>query len=267
MRAVAALVVVAEVLGTGCDADGTRGAGAPGGDAAMGAQDSGEAQAADVAADDSAPIEGGTIDAADVSVEHAGTADAAQDAGSGDWHLTVYFTAVESYFSGTPVEVTGCLNVECSAPGDPDNVIGSFPSEFVDTVQAEGTGQVSSGTHSGKFLNWSAEQPGSGYWLDQAPRDAQGSALVAYVSAAAHPSIAYGTTFKVIACGVDSTNADPMDPAACTDLKNGAWVVRDRFEDDTQVRHLDLYIGLQDRADMNTNPHFVDQTGAITTLP
>jgi hypothetical protein len=196
-------------------------------------------------------------------------ADAAPEAGAltPGWHLTTYFSAVESFFAGAPVAVTGCLDVDCSSGGDPDNVLGDFPDDFVDTVQAEGTGRIDSGPSAGRFLNWSAGQPGSGFWLDDAPRDAQGTPLVAYVSAAAHPSYAYGATFSIVDCGVDQTTAQPMNAAACGDFQKATWEVRDRFENDAEVRHVDLYIGLQTEADMNDDPHFVDQVDAVMTLP
>lgn len=163
--------------------------------------------------------------------------------------------------------ITGCLNVDCSAAGDPNNALGTYPSDFVATVEAEGTGKISSGPAAGKFLNWSGSQPGSGYWLDTAARDAQGNALVPYVSAAAHPSYAFGAAFQILGCGVDSATLAPMDAQACADFKAGKWEIRDRFENDNEVKHLDLYIGLQTTADMNNDPHFVDQVQAITTLP
>ena len=150
--------------------------------------------------------------------------------------------------------------------GDPDNALGDYPTDFVDTVVAEGTGQISSGPQAGQYLNWSASQPGSGFWLDTAPRDAQGQPLVEYVSAAAHPSVAFGASFTILACGVDQTTSEPMAPQACDDLKTASWIVRDRFEADDELAHLDLYIGLQTTADMNDDPHFVDQIEAQTTL-
>jgi hypothetical protein len=214
--------------------------------------------------------QGGAGGSAGTGGHAGGEPDAGRDAAAmttTGWHLTTYFSAVESFFTGAPAAVTGCLDVNCSSPGDPDSPLGSYPGDFVDTVQAEGTGKITSGAGAGRFLNWSASQPGSGFWLDDAPRDAQGNALVPYVSAAAHESYPYGAAFTVVDCGVDQTTAEPMDAKACADFQMGKWEVRDRFESNTEVKHLDLYIGLQTTADMNDDPHFVDQVNAATTLP
>ncbi|MCC6523302.1 MAG: hypothetical protein IT373_11615, partial [Polyangiaceae bacterium] len=186
---------------------------------------------------------------------------------TGGWHLTVYFTADELLFAGATTAVTGCLVTTCDAPGDPTNDLGSYPQGFVDTVQAEGTGAIASGAFAGQYLNWSGSVPGSGYWLDTAPRNAEGTALVPYVSAAAHPTVPFGASFALVDCGVDSATSAPMDAAACADLRAGQWEVRDRFEADVDVRRLDLYIGLQTELDMDLDPHFVDQVDAVTTLP
>lgn len=196
-----------------------------------------------------------------------GHAGAPADAGTPGWHITTYFSAVESFFTGAPIDITGCLDVDCASPGDPDSALGTYPSDFVDTVQAEGTGKITSGASAGRFLNWSGSEPGSGFWLDDAPRDAQGNALVAYVSAAAHETYPYGASFTVLDCGVDQTTLEPMDAQACSDFRQAAWQVRDRFESNTEVKHVDLYIGLQTTADMNDDLHFVDQVNAVTTLP
>jgi hypothetical protein len=186
--------------------------------------------------------------------------------GTPGWHLTTYFTALESFYTGAPAAVTGCLDASCTAPGDPGNALGSYPADFVAAVQTEGTGKITSGNEAGQYLNWSGSQPGSGYWLDMAPRDAQGNALMPYVSAAAFDTYPFGDAFAVLDCGVDSTTFMPMDAQACADFQKASWQVRDRFESNTEVKHLDLYLGLQDQADMNNDPHFVDQVNAVTTL-
>lgn len=207
-------------------------------------------------------------DAAVVDASHDAGRDGGTDAGSsGGWHLTTYFSALDSFYGGATAALTGCLNVDCSAGTDPTSALGTYSVDFTVAVQTEGTGKITTGPQAGQYLNWSASQPGSGYWLDTAPRDAQGNALVPYVSAASHPSYAFGANFAVLDCGVDMTAGTPMDPAACADFMAATWQIRDRFEANTEVRHLDLYIGLQTALDMNDDPHFVDQITAVTTLP
>ena len=182
------------------------------------------------------------------------------------WRITTYYTVIESYFSGRPQQVKGCLKIDCSAAGDPNNVLATLPSDFVATVITEGNGKMTSGANAGRYLNWSGSMPGSGFWLDSAARNAQGTALVAFESAAAHPSVSFGTKFKVLQCGVDSENAEQMNDAACAKLKAGNWVVVDRFEANTKKNHIDLYIGEQDRADMENSVLTVDQVNVVTTL-
>jgi hypothetical protein len=172
---------------------------------------------------------------------------------SGGWRLTVYYTAVERFHGGAPQAVFGCPVLACENGSD---YLGTFPHDFVQAVMDEGTGRITSGEHAGAYLNWSI---GVGYWLDADPRDARGQPLVPYVSAAADPGVPFGTPLRVLDCGVDDTtgSAEDVDPAFCDRLKAAEWVVRDRFTAGTVGRHLDLYIGLEDR------PDFVDTSSKV----
>lgn len=105
----------------------------------------------------------------------------------------------------------------------------------------EGTGRITSGTHAGKYLNWSYDV---GYWLDTAPRDAYGNVLVPYISAAADTNVLKaGDEFFVTECGKN------IDAAFCTRVKQARWKIADQFTPGYGGSlHLDLYIGEEDQS-------------------
>ena len=132
-------------------------------------------------------------------------------------------------------------------------------------VESEGTGRITSGPRAGSYLNWSSD---TGYWLDTAPRDAQGGVLVPYASAAADKSIAYGTRFGVVDCGVDDQNAAPTPDAVCGPLRGGPWTVRDRFENPSGAKHVDLYVGEEDTPGFAaTSPRIISTVEATLVFP
>ncbi|WP_250006736.1 hypothetical protein [Actinoplanes sp. M2I2] len=162
---------------------------------------------------------------------------------SDGWEITVYYTAVEEFHDGDPIEVTGCRKLDC-AHGD--DALGRYPEDFVQAVQDEGTGR----TDSGRYLNWSYD---IGFWLDSQPRSSDGRRLVPFVSAAADPDVlAHGTRFTVAACGRQEDGSRP--PAAtCAAVRKASWLVTDEFTPGLGGRrHLDAYIGPE------TGPGFTD---------
>lgn len=140
----------------------------------------------------------------------------------------------------------GCPQLECDG-GDDD--LGTYPSDFVDAVEAEGTGRITSGPHAGHYLNWSHDV---GFWLDTAPRDSHGGRLQPFSSAAADAEVlANGTAFRVTACGRTDDGGDPPD-STCRRIREATWKVVDEFTPGLGgERHVDLYIGEE------TGPSFV----------
>jgi hypothetical protein len=126
--------------------------------------------------------------------------------------------------------------------------LGSYPNDFTRAVKSEGTGRITSGNYAGKYLCWSEH---SGYWIDDIPKNAEGDALVPWVSAAADADVLnYGVVFRVIACGKDDTDGSDIAPAVCERIKSSHWKIMDRFEADLGgKRHIDLYIGEEDQND------------------
>jgi len=152
------------------------------------------------------------------------------------WLVTVYYTAVESLHDDAPVPVTGCAGRGCTGRDEP---LGQYPHGFVSAVRAEGSGRVTSGSHAGKYLNWSYD---IGFWLDEAPRDAHGRSLQPFRSAAAD-QLPDGTNLRLVECGrLDS--GDPVPDGVCAALRAGQWEILDRFTPGYGgQRHIDLYIG------------------------
>lgn len=174
------------------------------------------------------------------------------------WRITIYYTPVLAFYSGPAQNVVGCPGLQC-ANGTAS--LGSFPADFVAAVKTEGTGKIAPG----RYLNWSSN---TGYWLDTLPRDAQGQPLMPYRSAAADPSIPFGTTLRIGSCGADSTTGTPTATAVCTSYSTPTWIVADRFTAGAVGRHVDLYVGDQTSATFTSSPSFIDASGAaISTTP
>jgi hypothetical protein len=177
---------------------------------------------------------------------------------SSAWKITVYYTAVESFHHGKKVRVRGCREMGCRLK----SILGEYPADFVKAVKDEGTGKITSGDHAGKYLCWSRQD---GYWLDTAPRDAQGTSLSPWESAAADSNVmSFGTGFQVVDCGVDDMDGAEINPQTCTQIKNARWKISDRFELGLGGRnHLDLYIGEEDQEDfINKSPKVISAKSA-----
>ena len=162
---------------------------------------------------------------------------------SDGWEISVYFTALEKYYSGPLVDLLGCPVIDCAQGTEH---LGRYPTAFLAAVREEGSGRLNSSGAKPRYLNWSDT---TGYWLDSAPRDARGSVLQPYVSAAADLSIDYVSTIQVQSCGLDVRTNEPVDPSVCDSIRRATWIVRDRFTVGAVGNHIDLYIGEQDRVD------------------
>jgi hypothetical protein len=183
----------------------------------------------------------------------AGTASAA-DPG---WTVTVYYTAVEEHHDGAPTPVTGCPELDC-AGGDDD--LGTYPADFVQAVEDEGTGRITRGPHAGRYLNWSHDV---GFWLDVAPRASDGEPLEPWRTAAADPGVlAAGTSIRVSDCG-DLEEGGAPSPAVCDRLRVPEWVVADEFTPGLGgEHHVDLYVGEETGPDFTTGDLYTTLVGA-----
>jgi len=168
-----------------------------------------------------------------------------------DWELTVYYTPVSTYYGSATQWLPACNRSEPGAGNGGWWVPPSFV-PLTDPDTSEGWGKVG-----GVYVQTS----GSCAHSATAPLDAQDRALIAWRSAAADPSIPFGTTFAVTGCGSDMT--DNQQP--CVGVKTSGWIVSDRGPAVTG-HHVDLYIGDQFQSDMSTAWDWFDSFGASVSL-
>jgi hypothetical protein len=190
----------------------------------------------------------------------APTATKTPTSSTGNWEITVYYTAVESFHKTPLVEVRGCLSIEGA---NCNKFIGNYPRSFKNAVKNEGTGRITSGANAGKYLNWSYD---TGYWLDTAPRGSYGNVLVPWQSSAAD-GVPRGTSFKVLNCGNEGTQ--PTNAQICAQWKAANWVMDDEFTPGLGgVRHVDLYIGEEDIPNFTRDsPKYTTATQATLSIP
>jgi hypothetical protein len=171
------------------------------------------------------------------------------------WEVTVYYTAVAALHSGATQQVTGCPTIDCEK-GRNQRDLGTFPASFVKAVKDEGTGRVTDG----RYLNWSYD---TGYWMDTAPRDTAGRALVPWVSAAADSDVLRtGTRFSVLRCGTASVTA-----AVCAKLKAPTWTIVDEFTPGMGgSKHVDVYVGEETGADFTDSDLYTTLEGATLSV-
>jgi hypothetical protein len=176
------------------------------------------------------------------------------------WRVTVYYTAVEAFHDpATTVDVVGCPVLDCSNGTEP---LGTYPSTFATAVKDEGTGRITSGPSAGRYLNWSH---GEGYWLDEAPRDKAGRPLETLRSAAAD-GVPDGTVVRLLDCG-RAYDGGPVAPRVCSLLRGGRWEILDAFTPGFGGdRHIDLYIGEEDRPGFTRSELYTTLEGATLEL-
>ncbi|GAC1574797.1 MAG: hypothetical protein NVS3B9_6850 [Candidatus Doudnabacteria bacterium] len=172
------------------------------------------------------------------------------------WQLTVYYTPVEDYYGGTPTSVYGCANPYQSNCSD---YLGVHKSDFVNVTKIEGSSKLTSGPYPGKYLSYS---PDRGFGIEDTPRGADGNTVVPFSSAAADPSIAMQTSFKIIDCGREDSGS-LVDPAFCDKIKNSNWKVTDRFALGSVGKHFDLYIGEENSSTFRYSKWIVDTKYAV----
>jgi hypothetical protein len=151
---------------------------------------------------------------------------------SAGWHLTVYYTPVEAYH-GPPLRAI----LDCRGRD-----LGRHSGDFLDHVQTEGFGRAAGPVQGMRYLGWDFDR---GCWYAAStPLGADDRPLRAWASVAAPSAVHFRTGIRVDGCGAD------VDADVCARVRATAWVVDDRFSaDPTDARHLDLYIGEEDRPD------------------
>jgi hypothetical protein len=143
-----------------------------------------------------------------------------------------------------------------------NELLGSFPRDFVQAVEDEGTGRITDGPHRGKYLNWSYD---TGFWLDSDPVDTDGRRLLPYVTSAADSEgLPKRARFQIVRCGREQEDGSAIDVHVCARLKASTWVVLDAFTPGLGGRrHIDLYIGEEDRVRFpDTSPSSITTRGS-----
>jgi hypothetical protein len=175
------------------------------------------------------------------------------------WQVTVYYTAVESFHGDARRGVTGCPKLECQHGNDD---LGSYPKSFVKAVEDEGTGRITSGERAGKYLNWSSD---TGYWLDTAPRNANGGVLEPFRSAAAD-GLAQGSKISLVRCGRTSEGTAVV-PDVCSKLSAATWSITDAFTPGLGGDlHIDLYVGEETGPGFKENPLYTTLEQAVLRI-
>jgi len=137
--------------------------------------------------------------------------------GSRNWTLHLIYTAVEKYYGGVRIRVSGCPASVCTAKRVS---LGTFPATFVDAVKASGSGVISTGRHANKYLDWDASV---GFWLDSAARGYGAPAMKSFASArSTSPLLPLGTPLRISVCG---PSAHRNAIGICTRLRTARWNV------------------------------------------
>lgn len=161
---------------------------------------------------------------------------------TGGWHLTVYYTPVESYHGPPTTSITDC------GGGD----LGRHSSDFLERVKTEGFGRMSAPVRTASYLGWNFDS--HCWFLAGSPVGATDRPLRAWGSVAAPATVALGASVRVDSCGADVAGD------VCVRVRGAAWVVDDRFSADSgEPRHLDLYVGEEDRAGFESqSPYYFE---------
>lgn len=166
------------------------------------------------------------------------------------WHLTVYYTPVEA-FHGAPLKpIADCRGRD----------LGKHSGDFLDHVQTEGFGRAAGPVQGQRYLGWDFDH--NCWFASATPTGADDRPLRAWASMAAPSTVPFRTSVRVEGCGTE------VDAAVCARVTAAPWVVDDRFAaDPNDARHLDLYIGEEDRADFeNESPNYFELHGATVKV-
>lgn len=166
------------------------------------------------------------------------------------WHLTVYYTPVESYHGPPLKSIADCAGA----------ALGQHSADFLDHIQTEGFGRVVAPVHGKRYLGWDFDR--RCWYMAATPLAANNKPLRAWLSTAAPDALAVGTRLRVVGCGSEVADA------VCARVQAAHWTVDDRCSvgcDDP--RHLDLYIGEEDQPDFeDQSPNYFEAHGAAVAL-
>ena len=151
--------------------------------------------------------------------------------------ITSYWTVREEFYRGEKVPVRDSSG----------KLLGYYRSDFLEDVMVEGWGKGDGVGNDGSYLGY---DPELGFTKSLEPLDAYGSPLIPWKIVAAPPHLRKGTTIIII--GFNSS--EELSEDIVDKLLTSRFIVSDRGAD-LIGRHIDIYIGEQDRADMNESPY------------
>ncbi len=167
------------------------------------------------------------------------------------WHLTVYYTPVESYHGAPLKPIADCAGA----------ALGQHSADFLDHVQTEGFGRVVAPVRGSRYLGWDFDR--HCWFMAATPVGANDRPLRAWASMAAAPgALATGTGVRVIGCGSN------VPDTVCARVEAAHWTVDDRCSNGcSDPRHLDLYIGEEDQPQFqDQSPNYFEAHGAVVLL-
>ena len=151
--------------------------------------------------------------------------------------ITSYWTVREEFYRDEKVPVRDSSG----------KLLGYYRSDFLEDVMVEGWGKGDGVGNDGSYLGY---DPELGFTKSLEPLDAYGSPLIPWKTVAAPPHLRKGTTILII--GFNSS--EELSEDIVDKLLTSRFIVSDRGAD-LIGRHIDIYIGEQDRADMNESPY------------
>jgi len=151
--------------------------------------------------------------------------------------ITSYWTVREEFYRGEKVPVRDSSG----------KLLGYYRSDFLEDVMVEGWGKGDRIRNDGSYLGY---DPELGFIKSPEPLDAYGSPLIPWKTVAAPPHLRKGTTIFIIGF----TSSEELSEDIVDKLLTSRFIVSDRGVG-LIGRHIDIYIGEQDRADMNESPY------------
>ena len=150
--------------------------------------------------------------------------------------ITSYWTVREEFYRGEKVPVRDSSG----------KLLGYYRSDFLEDVMVEGWGKGDGIRNDGSYLGY---DPELGFIKSPEPLDAYGSPLIPWKTVAAPPHLRKGTIITIIGF----TSSEELSEDIIDKLLTNRFMVSDRGG--LTGRHIDIYIGEQDRADMNESPY------------
>ena len=150
--------------------------------------------------------------------------------------ITSYWTVREEFYRGEKVLVRDSSG----------KLLGYYRSDFLEDVMVEGWGKGDGIGNDGSYLGY---DPELGFIKSPEPLDAYGSPLIPWKTVAALPHLRKGTIILIIGF----TSSEELSEDVIDKLLTSRFTVSDRGG--LTGRHIDIYIGEQDRADMNESPY------------